>query len=97
MGSTRTTGGINYPIIMTLIETCLEGGALSEVEIVAALRGKTHDPAVKAAISLIERFIGNANTQAQTDKAQRDECCGAASWLKDLRSTLNGYVSMPPG
>jgi hypothetical protein len=84
------------PLSPVLIETCLEGGALSEEEIAAALRGKATSTEVKAIISLIERFIGNAHTTAQNDRTQRDEACGAASWLKDLRTALNAYVSAPP-
>ena len=79
-----------------LIETCLEGGALTEAEITAALRGRAKDDQVKAIISLVECHIGVQHSAAEKNREGRDEACGAARALKELRREINELVSLPP-
>lgn len=74
-----------------LIETCLETGHMTEGEIAGALEGTKERKEMRAVISLIECFIAEAHTEA-TARGQegrvRDEACGGARFLKDLRAEV---------
>ena len=72
-----------------LIETIIEGGALTEQEIRKALAGHGGDPKVKAIISMIEFAIGGAHDESEgPGAALRDEACGAARHLRLLRTRV---------
>ncbi len=80
-----------------LIETCLEDGALTDEEIVRALAGKTSLPEVKAIISLIENAIANVRRGAETHQGvTRDEFCGAARELREMRTRLVAATASKP-
>lgn len=75
----------------TLIETCIEGGPLTEAEVRAALAGADKLPQVRAMLSWIEWFIAQAHQLSDTrgqDARVRDEACGAAHFLTKLREEL---------
>lgn len=74
-----------------LIETCLETGHLTEAEIAEALEGTKERKELRAVMSLVECFIAEAHAEATlrgVDKQVRDEACGGARFLKELREEL---------
>lgn len=80
-----------------LVETCLEDGSLTDDQIVAALAGKTSLPEVKAVISLIENAIANVRRGAETHQGvARDEFCGAARELREVRARLVAATASKP-
>lgn len=78
-----------------LIETIIEGGALTDEEIRKALAGKAGLPEVKALISMIEFAIGGAHDEAElaATAMRRDEACGAARHLRLLRTRVVEMVA----
>lgn len=78
-----------------LIETCLEGGSLTEQQIQKALQGQVRHPMAAAVISFIEWKIGCERNiaEARGQEAQtRTEACAAAAALVDLRAELLNYL-----
>lgn len=72
----------------------MEGGALDDDAVRAALKGKSGMPEVRAAMSMIEHAIGNARNGAEDLRGtERDEFCGAARELRALRTRLNAFLS----
>jgi len=77
-----------------LIETCMEGGALDDEAVRAALKGKSGMPEVRAVMSMMEHAIGTARQGAEDLRGpERDEFCGAARELRALRTRLNAFLS----
>lgn len=74
-----------------LIETCMEAGPLTEGQIADALEA-THDTReMRAVMSLLECFIGEAHAEMTVRNQEpriRDEASGAARYLKDLRADI---------
>jgi hypothetical protein len=76
---------------MKLIETCLEGGPLTEEEIREALRGQVRGSVAGAVVSWIECSIANERAAAEVrgcDPQLRVEACAAAGALINLRAEL---------
>lgn len=74
-----------------LIETCIEGGPMTEAEVRAALAGTDKQPQVRAMLSWIEWYIAQSHQESDTrgqDARVRDEACGAANYLTRLREEL---------
>lgn len=78
-----------------LIETCLELGTMTEVQVAEALAGSANHRHIKAVISWLEYKIGTEHATATTrgmDRQLRDEASGAADALKSLRSELLSFT-----
>jgi hypothetical protein len=78
-----------------LLETCMEGGSLTEVEIREALAGQIRQPVALAVISFLEWKITceRATAEARGQDAQtRVESCAAASVLIEVRAGLLEYL-----
>lgn len=78
-----------------LIETCMEGGALTDAQIAQALAGQAHAPAIKAMLSLIELAIGNerlANETAMVDRVIHEHRGGSKA-LQALRLRVLDFVA----
>ncbi len=79
----------------TLIETCVEGGWMTEEETREVLAGKALHPETKAVLSWIEFKIAQQGDEADVKGQEprvRDEACGARRVLKDLRTELIDMV-----
>jgi len=74
----------------TLVETLIEGGALTEEQQRTALAGKSALPEVKALLSMVEFAIGKARDESEIPGGGvvRDEACGAARHLRVLRDDM---------
>jgi len=82
-----------------LVETIMEGGYMSLADCQRELQGCATHPHIKAVISLIERRISIAREDSEILGAthqMRDESCGAARYLRDLRTELNGMLYKAP-
>lgn len=79
-----------------LIETCLEGGQLTEAQVRAALAGTAKFPQVIAMLSWIEYQIGKQRDMSEVrgqSHQTRDEACGAALALRELRQDFMDFAS----
>jgi hypothetical protein len=84
---------------VVLVETIMEGGFMSETECKKALKGCATHPQIKAIISLIEKNISMAREDSEAPGAShqsRDESCGAAWYLRKLRTEINDMLYLPP-
>jgi hypothetical protein len=82
---------MNKPETNRLIETCMEGGPLTEAAIDEALKGQLRQGVALAVISWIEYSIANERALAEArgiDAQTRTEACAAANALVTLRSEL---------
>lgn len=80
-----------------LIETCLEDGHLTEAEIRKQLAGRATLPQMAAVVSLIENSIANARRGAEAVRGvERDEWCGAARELRELRASILEMLASEP-
>lgn len=78
-----------------LVETIMEGGNMSLAECRKHLAGTANHPTVKAMISLIEKRISMAREDSEEeglDNVRRAESCGAASYLRSLRTEINDML-----
>lgn len=72
----------------------MEGGSLTEAEVSHALKGKSAMPEVRALMSILEHAIGTARNGSEDARGtERDEFCGAARELREVRRRLNAYLS----
>lgn len=77
-----------------IIETILEGGALTKEDCEKALAGKAGTPEAKAFLSWIEYHIGLAHQDAEDHVGvKRDEACGAAGALRKLREDFKEMLA----
>ena len=86
---------MNEPL---LIETCMEGGVLTEGEIMRALAGQSNTLQIKAVLSMLECAIGNERLANESAIKRRkiDEHRGGANALKAVRRALLAYVASKP-
>jgi hypothetical protein len=80
---------------LPLLETCMEGGSLTEPEIAAALAGQIRQPIALAIVSFLEWKITceRATAEARGQDAQtRTEACAAASILIETRHELLKFL-----
>lgn len=74
-----------------LLETCQEGGTLTELQMREALAGHARHPLIQAIVSKLEYDISNLRDQTETPGTpaqQRDEKSGAIHELKVFRRWL---------
>jgi len=74
-----------------LVETCMENGVLTEAQIDETLAGTKERKEMRAVMSLLECFIGEAHAETRQrgqEQRIRDEASGAARYLCDLREQL---------
>jgi hypothetical protein len=80
---------------LPLLETCMEGGPLTEAEIQTALAGQVRQPLALAIISFLEWKITCERSTAEVrgqDPQARAEACAAASVLIETRGELLKYL-----
>jgi hypothetical protein len=80
---------------LPLLETCMEGGSLTESEIAAALAGQVRQPIALAIISFMEWKITCERSTAEArgqDAQTRTEACAASSVLIETRAQLLDYL-----
>lgn len=74
-----------------LVETCMESGPMTEAQIDETLAGTKERKEMRAVMSLVECFIGEAHAESRVrgqEQRIRDEANGAARFLCDLRDQL---------
>jgi hypothetical protein len=77
-----------------LIETCMEGGSKTAEEVLRTLKGKAALPEIKAVVSLLEHAIAVARNGSEAARGvERDEFCGAARELREVRTRLNSFLA----
>jgi hypothetical protein len=77
-----------------LIETCMEGGSKTAEEVLRTLKGKAALPEIKAVVSMLEHAIAVARNRSEAARGvERDEFCGAARELREVRARLNSFLA----